>query len=273
MILVLYFVITHYFRNRFTGSEPLQSRNAILFTTGIILLYILKGSPIDLLGHILFYVHMSQMALLYLVVTPMLILGIPVWLWKRVLQFPLFEKPFKFFTKPIIALLGFNGLFSLYHIPVVFDQVKTDPLLHAVFTTVLFLLSIFMWWPFFNQLPAHQSLNGMHKVGYIFANGALLTPACALIIFAGEPMYATYSNPTMWTEAMKLCVPAGSLEALKLSGPELFQSMSLKFDQQLGGVLMKILQEVIYGVFLARAFFQWFREEQEPTEIQVKSFQ
>ena len=36
----------------------------------MVILYIVKGSPVDLLGHILFSVHMVQMALLLLVSCP-----------------------------------------------------------------------------------------------------------------------------------------------------------------------------------------------------------
>ena len=52
----------------------------------MVILYILKGSPVDLLGHILFSVHMVQMAILLLVVAPFLIMGIPNWMWKKVFE-------------------------------------------------------------------------------------------------------------------------------------------------------------------------------------------
>ena len=52
--------------------------------TGMILLYIVKGSPVDLLGHILFSIHMVQMAVLLLIVAPFIMMGIPNWMWKKV---------------------------------------------------------------------------------------------------------------------------------------------------------------------------------------------
>ncbi len=119
-----------------------------------------------------------------------------------------------------------------------------------------------MWWPLVNKLSDYQTLNGLKKVGYIFADGILLTPACALIIFADTPMYATFSDPHAWGEAMKLCVPPSTLASLNLSGPELFNSMSLIHDQQLGGVLMKVIQEVVYGTILGQVFFEWYRKDQ-----------
>lgn len=268
LILIGYFLITVKFRERFRNSEPLTRKQGTIFTLTIILLYIVKGSPVDLMGHIMFYAHMTQMAILYLVIPPMLIIGVPQWVWRSVLQQPIIKPAFKFFTNPLIALILFNGMFSLYHIPDVFDVIKVDMWLHAIYTSVLFLMAIFMWWPLVNQLEDYQTLSGVKKVGYIFADGILLTPACALIIFADVPMYATFSDPSSWMQALELCVPASTLAGLDLSGPEMFNSMSLIHDQQLGGVLMKVIQEIVYGYVLAQIFFSWYRKEQKESDME-----
>ena len=74
-------------------------------------------------------------------------------------------------------------------------------------------------------------------------------------------MYQTYSDSAFWLKAMELCVPAGMLASLDLSGPEMFNSMSLLEDQRTGGVIMKIIQELVYGFFMAKIFYAWFRTE------------
>ncbi|WP_318504929.1 cytochrome c oxidase assembly factor CtaG [Bacillus sp. T3] len=260
-ILVGYFLITIKFREKFLTSEPLTRKEATLFTTGIALLYLIKGSPLDLMGHLMFYAHMIQMAMLYLVIAPILIVGIPKWIWRNVLNQKLVKPVFQFFTRPLIALVLFNGMFSFYHVPLIFDVIKTDMWLHASYTSLLFVISIFMWWPLVNDLEEYQTLSGIKKIGYIFADGILITPACALIIFADSPMYATFSDPTAWMQALELCVPQTTLASLNLSGPEMFNSLSLIDDQQLGGVLMKIIQEIVYGVVLAQVFFKWYRKD------------
>lgn len=260
-ILVGYFLITIKFREKFSTSEPLTRRETALFTTGIVLLYLIKGAPIDLMGHLMFYAHMIQMAILYLVIAPLLIVGIPKWIWRNILNQKLVKPVFQFFTRPLIALVLFNGMFSFYHVPLIFDVIKTDMWLHASYTSLLFVISIFMWWPLVNELEEYQTLSGIKKIGYIFADGILITPACALIIFADSPMYATFSDPAAWMQALKLCVPQTTLASLDLSGPEMFNSLSLIDDQQLGGVLMKIIQEIVYGVVLAQVFFKWYRKD------------
>ncbi|WP_335870479.1 cytochrome c oxidase assembly factor CtaG [Bacillus sp. 2205SS5-2] len=262
-VTVVYFLITTVWRKDFKDSEPLMKSQAITFVLAMVLLYTLKGSPLDLLGHIMFSVHMIQMAFLYLVIPPLLIVSIPNWLWKAIIQLPVINKLFPFFTKPILALILFNGMFSFYHIPLIFDTIKLDETLHGIYTTVLFLSAIFMWWPMMNKLPGHYQLSGLKKVGYLFADGVLLTPACALIIFADTPMYQTYYDASVWMQALALCVPTSTLDGLSLAGPELFTNMPVQEDQQLGGVLMKIIQEIVYGVVLAQLFFQWFQKDQE----------
>ena len=133
--------------------------------------------------------------------------------------------------------------------------------IHAAYTTVLFITAIFMWFPLVNQLPEQESLSGVKKVAYIFGSGILMTPACALIIFANAPMYDTFTNAESWASAMQLCVPASALTDLKLSGPEMFNGLPLLEDQQLGGVLMKIIQEIVLGYVLGVTFFAWFKRE------------
>ncbi|MGG3736423.1 cytochrome c oxidase assembly factor CtaG [Aeribacillus pallidus] len=258
----VYFLVTVKWRHDFQNNEPLKKKEGVFFVIAMILLYVIKGSPVDLMGHILFSVHMVQMAVLYLLIPPLLIVGIPSWLWQFIIKQPVVKQIFQFGTKPLIALILFNGMFSFYHMPMIFDVIKTDETLHGIYTFVLFIFAIFMWWPLVNKLPGENRLHGLKKVGYIFADGVLLTPACALIIFAESPMYATYYDASVWLQALTLCVPIDTLAGLNLSGPELFTDMPPIEDQQLGGVLMKIIQEIVYGVVLAQIFFEWYRKEQ-----------
>ncbi|MBD8068427.1 cytochrome c oxidase assembly factor CtaG [Bacillus sp. PS06] len=266
-ITVGYFLLIGPLRNRFSNTEKATNKQITFFTIAMLLVYVCKGSPVDLLGHLMFSAHMTQMAVLYLVVPPLLILGLPHWILRLIVNNRFVKPFFKFLTLPLFALLFFNGVFSFYHIPLIFDVVKTDMLLHAFTTAVLFIASIMMWWPLINPLPEWQTLNGLKRVGYIFADGILLTPACALIIFADTPLYATYTDPTAWATALELCVPASMLASIDLVGPQMFNSLPLVEDQQLGGVIMKIIQEIVYGTILGVIFFQWVRKEQEVDEV------
>lgn len=262
-ITVLYFLVTVKWRKDFKVSEPLKRKEAAYFLVSMILLYIVKGSPIDLMGHIMFSFHMTQMALLLLLIPPLLMKGIPWWVWKVVINLPVVSKILPVLTKSIPALIIFSCLFSFYHIPLIFDKIKLDEGLHGTYTFILFMSAIFMWWSIVDVIPGEKQLHGLKKIGYIIGSAVLITPACALIIFSSDPLYATYTKPDMWLQAMALCVPTNTLSGLTLSGPELFSNMPAFEDQQLGGIIMKIIQEIIYGVVLFSIFFQWYRNEQD----------
>lgn len=274
---VFYFLVTVTWRKEFKESEPLKRSEAIYFILAMLTLYIIKGSPIDLLGHILFTMHMVQMAFLLLLVPILLIKGIPVWLWKVVLSIKPINLIVKWLTQPIVAIFLFVGMFSVYHLPDVFDTVKLNMTLHSIYTMLLFMSALFMYWPLLNQVEGQHKMKNMTKLAYIAGNAVLITPACALIIFANHPMYATFYDASSWLKAMELCVPIDTLASLNLSGPELFSSMTPVSDQQVGGVLMKIIQEIIFGVILYKVFTQWWKHERknenEITENALKEFQ
>jgi putative membrane protein len=261
-----FFLITIKYRSYFKNSEPLTKSQAFLFIVAMILFYLTKGGPIDLMGHLMFYAHMIQMAVLLFIIPPILIISIPDWIWKNLWATTLFSRTFGFLKKPLIILILFNTVFSLYHLPIIFDFIKTNIILHELYTGLLMLLALGLWWPLVNKIETYQSLTGLKKVAYIFASGALILPACALIIFNDHPMYATYSNPELWAKSLELCVPSSTLSSLDLSGPEMFTSMSLIHDQQLGGVLMKVIQEIVYGFVLSRVFMEWYKKDQQEAE-------
>lgn len=265
-LVILYFLIATVWRDRFQGSEPLKRSEVIYFLSSMVLLYIIKGSPVDLLGHILFSIHMTQMALLLLMVAPFLIKGIPRWMWENLFTIKALDSIFKFFTKPLISLLTFSLLFSMYHYPMILDNIKLSFVAHSAFSITIFIAAIFLWWPLLNTLKDHPKIHGLKKIGYVILSAILITPACTLIIFADVPVYETYHSGEAWLKAMALCVPAGTLSGLAglgISGPEMFTNMDTLYDQQLGGILMKVSQEVIYVVVIAKIFFTWAQEEKD----------
>jgi putative membrane protein len=157
----------------------------------------------------------------------------------------------------------FNTLFSLYHIPDVFDFAKSSPVVHAIVSTVILISAFIVWWPIVTPLEEYDTIPPILKIAYIFANGVLITPACVLIIFADAPLFATYSESGAWIQALSLCVPVEVLQGLSgaLTGPEMFSPMTTLEDQQLGGIIMKLMQEITYGIILSKIFFSWFTRE------------
>src|SRR5690625_741323 len=80
---LLYYLVTGPLRKKFGGTEKPTIKNQIYFYTGMVILYTVKGSPVDLLSHIMLSAHMIQLAIYFLVFPIFIIKGIPVWIWEK----------------------------------------------------------------------------------------------------------------------------------------------------------------------------------------------
>jgi putative membrane protein len=271
IVALLYLAMIGPYRSRFVDSEPVPIKKIASFLTGLFVFYMANGGPIELLGHLMFSAHMTSMSLAYLVAPPLMLIGIQGWMIRPLFRIPGFKKVLTAITHPMITVIVFNIVFSFYHMPAIHDYVMTHFTIHALFYLVLAISAFMMWWPIVTPLPELYSMSELKKMAYIFANGVLITPACALIIFANTPIFATYSDPAAWATAMGYCVPTNAQVLLQNfdGGPAFFSLLDAQEDQQLGGVIMKVLQEITYGAALAYVFFTWYgRERLDDNELE-----
>jgi len=266
VITAAYFVIIGPLRTRFAEEGTTRLGQKICFMTGMVLFYLAQGGPISFLSHLMFTFHMLAMALSYIIVPPLIILGIPTWLWRSLFRYRQLHK-LKFLMHPIFTAVLFNALFSLYHVPAVHDYVMLHFVVHRIYYVVLLITSMMMWWPILSPIPGGK-LQDVSKMAYIFVNSVLITPACALIIFAGEPMYATYNDPNIWAQAMGYCFSGDPKVLLELfDGPTFFNILDPMQDQQVGGIMMKFIQEIVNGSALAYIFYHWVRRESRDDDM------
>ncbi|MFB9277446.1 cytochrome c oxidase assembly factor CtaG [Cohnella cellulosilytica] len=263
VIVVLYTFTVGPWRHHFSGSAPVSAMRQISFILAIALLYLTQGGPLSLLGHLMFTFHMTNMALAYMLVPPMLIYGIPAWFWRAAFGGRFWRNGvFRFLMNPIFDMLAFILLFSMYHIPDNHDWIMTHFTIHRIYYGLLFLSSMAMWWHVYCPIPEWRRMSHMLTLGYIFMSGLLLTPACVMIIFAGKPLFGVYNDPQIWANAMGYCVAGDPAELLRqFEGPKFFNLLSATDDQQLGGIVMKLLQEGINVAALYTVFMQWYRRD------------
>jgi len=262
-IVILYFYLIGPWREkRHPEAAPATLMQKTLFVSAIVLVYLCHGGPFNLLGHLMFTFHMVNMSVSYLIVPPMILLGIPAFIWRAAFSSGFWRK-LRFLMHPIVTLVAFNMLFSIYHVPLVHDYVMTNFTVHRIYYVALFITAFMMWWQIASPVPEWNRLTHVKKMAYVFANGVLLTPACALIIFSPAGMYATYNDPQVWATAMGYCMPGSDSSALiaQFGGPQFFNTLGVVDDQQLGGIIMKLVQELMYGIILAYIFKQWFKRE------------
>jgi len=259
---VLYTFVVGPWRTHFGQTETVPLKRQITFLLGIFLLYLAQGGPLSLLGHLMFTFHMVDMAISYFIVPPMLLYGIPAWLWKWAFDRK-FWRPFRFLANPLLNLFLFNFVFSVYHVPDVHDWIMVHTTIHRLFYLFLLIVAMLNWWHVNTPVPEWARIKPLARLGYVFGNGLLLTPACVLIIFAGTPVFAIYSDPQVWALAMQYCVSGDPADLLRQfsDGPAFFNLMTALEDQQLGGIIMKFLQEFVNIVALFIIFMQWYRQE------------
>jgi putative membrane protein len=262
-IIVLYTFVVGPWRHRFAGSQSVSFGRQLAFIVAIVLLYLTQGGPLSLLGHLIFTFHMTNMAIAYILVPPMLIYGIPDWLWRRMFQAKFWRLfIFRIWMNPIVSLALFIVLFSFYHLPNNHDWIMTHYAVHTIYYIALLISSIIMWWHVYCPVLEWVRMSPLLVLGYIFMSGLLLTPACVMIIFASEPLFAVYNDPEVWVKAMGYCVSGDPAVMLsKFDGPAFFNMMSPQDDQQLGGIIMKLLQEFVNALALYSVFTKWYRKE------------
>lgn len=260
-IAVGYFYLIGPLRGRFANAAPVRKREVFLFLSGLFLLYFSLSGPLNVLSHIMFSAHMLQMAISFLFVPPLILLGLPSWFVERICQYRVMKVLLKI-MHPLFTVVFFNMVFSFYHIPLIHDVVLSHYWLFRPYYILMLISAFMMWWPIATPVLSLRRLSDLQRMAYIFASGVLLTPACALIIFAKHPLYATFTDTDAWMIAMALCLPLNATVDLSaFAGPQSLQVLPVLDDQQLGGVIMKLSQEIVFGAILFYIFFQWYHRE------------
>jgi putative membrane protein len=236
---ILYILLTGSLHHLIGGVNPVSFKQKSLFLLGLLLTIITIGGPLHIVGHnYLFSVHMLQQAILFMVIVPLLMLGTPSVAFQFIVKKQVLMRMVTFLTHPVFSILFFNGLFSIYHFPLVFDAIMAN---HSLFSIVHFILlvgAILMWWSLLSPVPEINRLRDLSRIGFIFMSGALITPVCALIIFSSTPMYSAYTDV-----------------------PQLISFLTPIEDQRLGGIVMKMIQEGVFITSIAVIFFKWARKE------------
>lgn len=196
-----------------------------LFLIGLVLLYLLTGSPyVSILG-LSFSLHMIQMGLLYFIIPPLLIGGIPPDMYQRLL--PQLRRT-RFLISRLI-LYVFATLLFLYHIPFMMNLLLPHPQILLTYKTFLFFLACGMWWPIITTIPRRRK-EKKQLSQYTFLCSLLITPSCLFFIVTA---FTDANSPAFFTQfSAYLCVPTSHTHALL---PTFFQS---KTDQWLAGVCM-----------------------------------
>jgi putative membrane protein len=222
------------------AGEPAASRRQVAwFTTGVLTILLASEWPIhDLSERYLFSVHMVQHTLISLVAPPMLLLGMPAWLLRKLLSPRPVYAVLRRLTRPLIALVLFNGVIVLTHWPALVNAMLEHHMLHLVGHTVLFGSATLMWWPVVSPLPEMPTLSYPGRMLYLFLQSIVPTVPASFLTFGSKPLYSFYEHaPRIW-------------------------GWSALTDQTVAGLIMKLVGGLILWSVIGFVFFKWYLVEQ-----------
>jgi putative membrane protein len=208
-------------------GRPLGAGQIAAFALGLTLLLVALLSPLDLLadGYLL-SAHMLQHLLLLAAVPPLLLLGIPGWVWRAVVATPPGDLAERLLGRPIVAFTFYAVTIAVWHLPPCYDAALNDERVHIVEHLCFLFAATMFWWVALAPLPERDRPGPLGRVLYLFAAGIPNTVVAAALTFAPRPLYAPYVAPTDPYGYLALIRQGWGLTALA--------------DQQLAGVLMWI---------------------------------
>jgi putative membrane protein len=221
-------------------GEPPASRGQVTsFVLGIAAMWVAADWPVhELAEERLFSVHMVQHLLLSLVGPPLLLMGIPGWLFRALVRPRWLFAVVRTLSRPIPALLLFNAYIAFSHWPpIVQVQVSSEPA-HFLLHTVLVGTALLMWMPILSPVAEIPRLRYPGQMLYLFAQSIVPTVPASFLTFADAPLYPFY----------------GTAAALAGIDPVL--------DQRIAGLIMKLLGGLILWAAIAVLFFRWHAEEE-----------
>lgn len=226
-------------RERHNLADSVDSRQVATFTAGMMVVFFALTSPLHILSErFLFSMHMVQHVLLTLIAPPLLVLGTPAWLIRPMLRPNWAFRTARLLTHPIAAIALFNIIFSIWHIPALYNSSLNSEAFHALEHIMMVATAMLMWWPLASNMPELPRLSYPLQLGYLFALSVAQIIVFAIITFAEEPIYEFYVNaPRIW-------------------------GLSPLLDQQLGGIIMKVGSGIYFLTLLIIIFFKWFNQEE-----------
>lgn len=225
-------------RERFNLGPPAGWGKIALYLSGVlVLLSALEGPIHELSDNYLFSAHMVQHMMLVYAAPPLLLMGIPGWLLQPVLRLPGVMSLARILTKPLFALIAFNVVFAVYHIPLYYNAVQANHNLHIGSHLLFIALAVITWWPLLSPLRELPSLSYPLRLLYVFGQTFSGFIVGSFVTNSQNVLYPYYSAaPRVW-------------------------GMSPLDDQKIGGLLMWIVGGTFLLCVFSVVFFAWARAE------------
>jgi putative membrane protein len=215
------------------GERPISTSQKVWFWVGVIVLYVATDWPVhDIAEQRLYSVHMLQHALLMVVVPPVMLLATPTWLARLIIGEGLFKRFVYFWARPAPALLVNLFLTAAMHWAWVVNTSISNAWVHYSVHVMAVASSLLVWMCICGPIPELRVGPPM-KIVVLFLLSIIPAIPAAFLTAAEEVLYQGYNTP------------------IRLWG------LSVEQDQQLAGVVMKVIAGFYLWGIIAAIFFRW----------------
>ncbi|MFT4413826.1 cytochrome c oxidase assembly protein [Fredinandcohnia humi] len=219
---------------------------SIAFVSSMLLILFTVGSPLNLLGRMLFRAHIIQVVILFLIAAPLLVIGFKTAFLNKVLKNNTTKKVYNVMTHPVFTIVLFHGLFIVYHLPALFDWIRTGYFTNYFFLVGLIVAAVLLWWPLLSPISNQKTLSYKQKMIYIGTNCVLFVPVTLFLFLADKELYSVYSDTSQMLASLALCMPLG--EEIP---PDILDTL-LPYpplgEQRYGAILLFVSQMLLLGV-------------------------
>jgi len=224
---------------RFAGDDrPTTRREIALFCLGLLALWVAADWPVGLLaaGYLL-SARTVQYLLFVLVAPPLMLLGMPRWLLRRMTRPRAAFRLARLASRPLLPLVIYNVVLVAMHLPPVVEGVAGSQLGSFGLDAAAILSGFVFWWPALARLPELGPMGYPGRIGYLLLSVFVPTVPAAFFTYSRYPIYGLY----------ELAPRVGHIGAV--------------LDQQLAGLIMKTVGGVILFTTMSVMFFRWHRME------------
>ena len=218
LVVVVVLVVAHEIglarlRARSVAARTRRRRlNSLAFYGGLALLLVSVESPVDYWASSYFFVHMIEHLLIAFYVPILIVFGapwipllfaLPVGARRAVGRFFLlgswsgtFRAVGRVIRNPWFALLSFNAVMVVWHVPSLFDLSETNGLVHIwVMHGSFFVTGILFWLQIIPSHPMRPKAGPLWQIGAILGtNAVMFVLAMSLSILTASSWYSVYDH-------------------------------------------------------------------------------
>jgi cytochrome c oxidase assembly factor CtaG len=188
-----------------TSPERFPRWRLLVFTGGLVSLWVAIASPLDAFAGLLLSAHMVQHLLLLSVAPPLILLGSPLLPLLRglprkfardgvgpFLVWPALRRVGNTITHPVSCWVIMAITLCAWHVPAAFDLTLRSPTWHKLEHVCFLAASLLFWWPVVRPFPSRPHWPLWSVPVYLLAVDLLNTALSAILTFSDHVLYRTY---------------------------------------------------------------------------------